>query len=713
MKFRIMHENKNRIRIRAELRHMSLREADALEIYIASLKGVTKAKVYDRTMDAVVEYSGDREELASALAVFCFNEEVLSLVPRHSSRMLNREYEDKLIIAVAKRLIMTFFLPSIIKKILTSLRSAIYIYRGLCCLIKGKIEVPVLDAAAISVSLLRSDFGTAASIMFLLGTGGLLEEWTHKKSIEDLAGAMSIGGEKVWLITDDGEMAADVSEVRAGDRILVRTGNLIPLDGRVVSGDMTVNQASLTGEAVAVNKHEGSLVYAGTAVEAGECVVEVEKISGSGRYDRIVRMIEESEKLKSATEDRASHLADKLVPYSLISTLLMYLATGDVAKALAILMVDYSCALKLSMPVAVLSTMREGSKQGISFKGGKFIEAVSEADTLVFDKTGTLTYAAPKVHAVVPFGDMAEEEILRIAACLEEHYPHSIANAVVREAADRGIRHDECHSSVEYIVAHGILGVVEKKRVVIGSHHYVFDDERCLIRDMDRFSSLPDEYSHLYMAVDGELEAVILIEDPIKSEAEEAIRELHLAGFKKIIMMTGDNERTAKAIAKKAGIDEYYSEVLPEDKAAYIRKLRENGSRVVMVGDGVNDAPALSEADAGIAVNSGAALAREISDITITEDNLCSLVVMKRLADLMMKRIDHSYKFIISFNTVLIVLGVAGTLTPSTTAFLHNASTLGIGLNNMTNLLRGAPEKAPTGKNQKVESQADRLEQMG
>lgn len=692
MKFRILHENKGRMRVRAELNTMSLREADALEIYISAITGVSRAKVYDRTKDAVVEYLCERDDIVEALSVFCFSEEIMSVVPLHSGRQVNREYEDKLIMAITGRIISNFLMPVFVKQVLTSIKSAFYIYRGLKCLAKGKIEVPVLDAAAIGMSLVRGDFKTASSIMFLLGTGGILEEWTHKKSVEDLAGAMSLGVEKVWLKKDDGEVSVDVRSVKEGDRILVRTGNLIPLDGRVISGDVTVNQSSLTGEAIGVHKYSGCLVYAGTVVEDGECIIEVEKISGSGRYDRIVRMIEESEKLKSETEDRASHLADKLVPYSLISTLMMYLITGNIEKALAILMVDYSCALKLSMPVAVLSAMREGSRHGISFKGGKFIEAVSEADTLVFDKTGTLTYAAPKIHSIVPFGDMPEEEILRIAACLEEHYPHSIANAVVREAADRGIKHDECHSSVKYIVAHGILGEVEKKRVVIGSHHYVFDDEGCIITNTNKFDNLPDEYSHLYMAIEGKLEAVILIDDPIKEEASEVIRGLHLAGFKKIIMMTGDNERTAKSIAKKAGVDEYYSEVLPEEKAAYIRKLRESGSKVVMVGDGVNDAPALSEADAGVAVNSGAALAREICDVTITEDNLYSLILMKKISGLMMRRIDRSYNFIISFNTVLIVLGVMGILMPTTTAFLHNASTLGIGVNNMTNLLKEPDE---------------------
>ena len=580
-----------------------------------------------------------------------------------------------------------FLLPLNIRKYITIVRSFKYILKGLKCLMKGKIEVPVLDATAITAAMLTGDFGTAASIMFLLRIGDILDEWTHRKSVHDLAGAMSLGVDKVWVRKDGEEISVPVHSVSAGDEIVVRTGNMIPLDGRVVSGEMTVNQASMTGESDAVPKSEGSLVYAGTVVEDVECVVRVENTAGTGRYDRIVKMIEDSEKLKSETEDKASHLADKLVPYSLAATGITYLLTRNVTKALAILMVDFSCALKLSMPIAVLSAMREASTYHISFKGGKYIEAVSEADTIVFDKTGTLTHASPHIAGIEVFGGHEENDILRVAACLEEHYPHSIANAVVKEAAARGINHAECHTSVEYIVAHGILGIVDGKRVAIGSHHFLFDDEKCTIPDKEKFDAIPDEYSNLYMAIGGELAAVLLIEDPIRTEAPEVIEKLHRAGFTNIVMMTGDSDRTAKAVAAKVGVDRYFSEVLPEDKASYVKKMREEGHKVIMIGDGINDAPALSESNAGVAVSGGAAIAREIADITITADDLGLLLVMKELSNRLMGRIHSNYRFIMSFNLGLIILGVMGVLPPSASALLHNVSTLAISLKSMTDLL--------------------------
>lgn len=688
MKCVILHESHGRLRIHIEKSRMTLAEADTLEYYLRAADGVKEVKVYDRTRDAVVVFESDRKSVITALACFSFSDEgARSLVPEHTGRELSREFEDKLFFTAAGRAAKLLFLPLPVRNVLSVLCAVKYIKHGLSCLIKGKIEVPVLDATAISVSLLRGDFKTASSIMFMLKLGEILDDWTHRKSVDDLASTMSLGVDKVWLKNGEQEILVPVSEVAEGDKIVVRTGNMIPLDGKVVSGEMTVNQASMTGESEAVPKKQGGMVYAGTVVEDGECVISVEKIAGGGRYDRIVKMIEESERLKSNTEDKASHLADKLVPISLGATALTYLVTRNPLKALAILMVDFSCALKLSMPVAVLSAMKEGNKLNISFKGGKFLEAVAEADTIVFDKTGTLTRATPQVARIVTFGGEDETSVLRIAACLEEHYPHSMANAVVKEASDRGISHEECHSRVEYVVAHGIIGIVDGKRVVIGSHHFVFEDEGCTIPDRELFDSLPDEYSHLYMGIGGSLAAVICIEDPIREEACDVIGELRKEGFKHIVMMTGDSERTARAVAKQLGITEYYSEVLPEDKAAFVKRAHENGSRVVMIGDGVNDAPALSESDAGVAVSSGAAITREIADITITADDLYSLITMKRLSDRLMRRIHGNYRFIMSFNTALIVLGVAGVLPASTSALLHNTSTLAISLKSMTDLL--------------------------
>ncbi len=688
MKFTILHDSNGRMRIHAAKRHMTLEEADILEYYLRSIPGVGKVSVYDRTCDAVIYYTCNRANLIDRIAKFRFDlDSAKALVPAKTGRALNREFENKLLAALAGRMVRLFLLPLNIRKYITIVRSFKYILKGLKCLMKGKIEVPVLDATAITAAMLTGDFGTAASIMFLLRIGDILDEWTHRKSVHDLAGAMSLGVDKVWVRKDGEEISVPVHSVSAGDEIVVRTGNMIPLDGRVVSGEITVNQASMTGESDAVPKSERSLVYAGTVVEDGECVVRAENTAGTGRYDRIVKMIEDSEKLKSETEDKASHLADKLVPYSLAATGITYLLTRNVTKALAILMVDFSCALKLSMPIAVLSAMREASTYHISFKGGKYIEAVSEADTIVFDKTGTLTHASPHIAGIEVFGGHEENDILRVAACLEEHYPHSIANAVVKEAAARGINHAECHTSVEYIVAHGILGIVDGKRVAIGSHHFLFDDEKCTIPDKEKFDAIPDEYSHLYMAIGGELAAVLLIEDPIRAEAPEVIEKLHRAGFTNIVMMTGDSDRTAKAVAAKVGVDRYFSEVLPEDKASYVKKMREEGHKVIMIGDGINDAPALSESNAGVAVSGGAAIAREIADITITADDLGLLLVMKELSNRLMGRIHSNYRFIMSFNLGLIILGVMGVLPPSASALLHNVSTFAISLKSMTDLL--------------------------
>ena len=688
MKWKILHESKNRLRVRLDRPHLTLSEADVVEYYIRNIEGVQDVKVYDRTRDAVIFYDCTKTSLVKALAAFRLDDEDnRALVPAHTGREMSREFEDRIVGTILRRYIGKLFLPTWILNTITVLRSLKYLKAGLAHVFKGKIDVPVLDATAVTVSVLRLDFKTASSIMFLLKIGEILEDWTHRKSVDDLARSMSLNVDKVWLKVGDEEVLVGVNEVKAGDEMIVRTGNMIPLDGRVVSGEMTVNQASMTGESEAVPKSAGKLVYAGTVVEEGECVVMIEKSAGDGRYDRIVKMIEESEKLKSDTEDKASHLADKLVPYSLGATVLTYLITRNPTKALGILMVDFSCALKLAMPVAVLSAMREGNSHKIAFKGGKFLEAVSDAETIVFDKTGTLTCATPKVSGVVAFGDRDENELLRVAACLEEHFPHSMANAVVKEASRRGLAHEECHSNVEYIVAHGITGIVEGEKVVIGSHHFVFEDEGCTIPDMEKFDSLPDNCSHLYMAVGGVLAAVICIEDPLRPEAAEVIADLRRAGFKRIVMMTGDSDRTARAVAAKVGVDEYRSEVLPEDKAAFVRAEHEAGRKVVMIGDGVNDAPALSEADAGVAVSSGAAIAREIADITITTEDLHALLTMKLISDALMKRIHANYRFIISFNLGLIILGVAGVLPPATSALLHNISTLCIGLKSMTNLL--------------------------
>ena len=690
MKCNILHESPNRLRVHLHCARMSLHEADLLEYYLRSVDGVTEVTVYDRTQDAVVRYTGQRSAVIGALASFSFAKaEAMELVPEHTSRALNREFEDKLAMTVMRRIFSKLFLPAPITTAMALYRSVKYIREGLTALWHGELSVAVLDATAVTVSMVRGDFSTAGSVMFMLRLGEILEEWTHKKSVADLASAMSLRVENVWQQVDGTEVLTKVTDVKPGDRIVIRTGGMIPLDGRVVEGEAMVNQSSLTGESMPVAKHPGSPVYAGTVAEEGECVVCVEKVSGSGRYDRVVRMIEESEKLKSTAEDKASRMADRLVPYTLGGTAVTYLLTRDVTKMLAVLMVDFSCALKLAIPVAVLSAMRESSGHHISVKGGRFLEAVAKADTIVFDKTGTLTYATPKVAQVVPFGGHREADMLRLAACLEEHYPHSMANAVVEEAKRQGLTHEEYHSQVQYVVAHGISSMVENKKVIIGSAHFVFEDEGCCIPEgeQEKYDALPAAYSHLYLCIDGELAAVICIHDPLRREAKDAVKELHESGFTNVVMMTGDNRRTAESVAAEVGVDAVYAEVLPEDKAAFIRQEKEKGHTVIMVGDGVNDSPALSEADAGIAISTGAAIAREIADITVASEDLFELVTLRKLSEALMARIHGSYRFIVAFNLSLITLGVAGVLPPAISALLHNTSTLGIGLKNMTDLL--------------------------
>ena len=697
MKCKIIHESGGRMRVHLNCVRMSLRQADVLEFYLKNVSGVTAVAVYDRTQDAVIRYGGSRAAVVQALARFSFDRaEAMDLVPEHTSRALNREFEDKLAMTVCCRVISKLFLPVPVTSAIALVRSVKYIKEGLRALLRGKLTVAVLDATAVTTSVIRGDFGTAGSVMFMLRLGEILEEWTHKKSVADLAGAMSLQVENVWLQTGDTEVLVPIGQVKVGDRIVVRTGNLIPLDGKVVSGEAMVNQSSMTGESLPIPKSVGSLVYAGTVAEEGECVIQVDKETGGGRYDRIVRMIEDSEKLKSTVEAQASHLADKLVPYTLGGTALTYLLTRNVTKTLAVLMVDFSCALKLAMPIAVLSAMRESAAFHISVKGGRFLEAMAAADTIVFDKTGTLTYATPKVAAVVPFGGHEEQEMLRLAACLEEHYPHSIANAVVEEAQKRGLSHEEYHSQVQYIVAHGISSMVDEHKVIIGSAHFVFEDEHCTIPagEEEKFQSLDPAYSQLYLCIAGQLAAVICISDPLRAEAPAAIRALHECGIKNVVMMTGDNRRTAESVAQAVGVDQVYAEVLPEDKAEFIRKARAEGHVVIMVGDGVNDSPALSEADVGIAISTGAAIAREIADITVASEDLRALVTLRALSCQLMRRIHRNYRFIIGFNCTLIVLGVAGILPPTTSALLHNMSTLGISLKSMTNLLpEGEEEK--------------------
>ena len=693
MKCTILHESRGRLRVHLSCRRMSLREADVLEYYLRALPGVEDVKVYDRTQDAVICYRAERAGLIAALSAFSFAKaEDMELVPEHTARALNREFEDKLAMTVMCRVFNRLFLPAPLTTAIALFRSVKYIKEGLKALWHGKLSVAVLDATAVTVSMVRGDFATAGSVMFMLRLGEILEEWTHKKSVADLAGAMALNVDQVWKVAGETELLVPIHEVQAGDDIVVRTGNLIPLDGKVVSGEATINQASITGESMPIPKRPGSYAYAGTVVEEGECVIRVEKAMGGGRYDRIVRMIEESEKLKSTAEDKAARLADRLVPYTLGGTVLTYLLTRNVTKMLAVLMVDFSCALKLAMPIAVLSAMRESSGYHISVKGGRFLEAVSKATTVVFDKTGTLTYATPTVAQIIPFGGTKEEDMLRLAACLEEHYPHSMANAVVEEAKRRGLSHEEYHSQVQYVVAHGISSMVEGRTVLIGSAHFVFEDEGCVVPEgeEEKFEALPAQYSHLYLCIAGKLAAVICIYDPLRKEAKDAVRALHECGIEKVVMMTGDNRKTAEAVAVEVGVDEVYAEVLPEDKANFIRAEKAAGRTVIMIGDGVNDSPALSEADAGIAISTGAAIAREIADITIASEDLFELVTLRRLSEALMARIHRNYRTIVGFNFSLIVLGVAGILPPTTSALLHNMSTLAISLKSMTNLL---PEK--------------------
>lgn len=670
---------------------MTIEEADKADAYLKSIRGIDDVTVYERTGDLIIYYSFDRSELIRILAHFSFeNDEVKNIEIVGTARLVQREYEEKLIMTITLRYFRKIFYPLPLRIALAYIKSIKYILKALKSLAKGQLNVSVLDAVAITVSLIRGDFETASSVMFLLKIGEILEEWTHKKSVSDLANTMSLGIEKVWLKNKNHEeVLVSANKVNVGDKIVLRTSNMIPLDGEVIDGGVTVNQSAITGESVAVNKTVGSRVYAGTVVESGECIIKVTQINGQGKYDRIVKMIEDSEKLKSSLESKASNLADRLVPFSLFGTIFTYAITRNVTKALSILMVDYSCALKLTMPVAVLSAINECSNYNATVKGGKYLEALSKANVIVFDKTGTLTNAQPKVADIITFGNNDKAEMLRLAACLEEHFPHSVANAVVNEAKARGLDHAEQHSKVEYIVAHGISSLVGDEKVVVGSYHFVFEDENCTVPqdEQDKFNTIPNEYSHLYMAINRTLVAVICIEDPIKDNVKQTLDDLRTNGIDKIVMMTGDSERTAKAVAEKLGIDEYYAEVMPEDKAMFIEKIQTDGNSVIMVGDGINDSPALSKADVGIAISSGAAIAREIADITVSSDDLNSLVTLKEISNLLMARIRSNYRSIMSFNTTLIALGVVGIIPPTTSAFLHNASTLAFTLKSMTKLM--------------------------
>ncbi len=691
MKFYIKHESRGRIRIHLAQKRMSSVQAETLLYYLQNQKQVSFAKVYDRTGDAVICYQGERSAILRMVQTFHYEKvELPTGLVESSGRELNKEYQEKLISKVIYHFGRKWFLPAPIRNAYTAVVSVKYIWKGIRTLAKGKIEVPVLDATAIGVSMLRGDYGTAGSVMFLLGVGELLEEWTHKKSVGDLARSMSLNVGKVWLKKDGQEILVPSEKIVSGDEVVVHMGNLVPFDGEVSDGEGMVNQASLTGESVPVRRTLGSVVYAGTVLEEGELTILVKQTGGSSRYEKITAMIEESEKLKSGLESKAEHLADRLVPYSLGGTALTYLLTRNATKALSILMVDFSCALKLAMPISVLSAIREANQHKITVKGGKFLEAVADADTIVFDKTGTLTKAQPTVAEVVSFSETKNpDELLRIAACLEEHFPHSMAKAVVDAAREKHLDHEEMHSKVEYIVAHGISTTIEGKKAVIGSYHFVFEDENSVIpKGMEeKFSRLPAEYSHLYLAIEGVLAAVICIEDPLRPEAAEIVRQLKKAGLKKIVMMTGDSERTAKAIAKKVGVDEYYAEVLPEDKANFVEKEKAEGRKVIMIGDGINDSPALSAADVGIAISEGAEIAREIADITVAADDLAEILLLRMLSNRLMKRIHRNYRFIVTFNAGLILLGVGGILQPTTSALLHNTSTLYIGLKSMGNLL--------------------------
>lgn len=692
MKFTIKHESRGRMRVHMEQYRMTYEQADTLLYVIHNHRNVTFVKVYDRTADAVIEYVGDREQIIELLRHFHYESaNVPQTVIKTSGRELNNSYQEKLIGSVVWHYSKKLLLPLPIRIALTIGRSVKYIGIGLKCLLQRKIEVPVLDATAITVSLVTKDFSTASSIMFLLGIGELLEEWTHKKSVDDLARSMSLNVSKVWLRTPENqEILVESSKIEKGDKVVVHMGNVIPFDGEVLDGDAMVNQASLTGESVPVQRTVGNTVFAGTVVEEGEIAIRVKEVEGNNRFDQIVTMIEESEKLKSELEGKAEHYADKLVPWTLGATGLTYLLTRNVTKAMSILMVDFCCALKLAMPISVLSAIREASLYNVTVKGGKFLEAVAEADTIVFDKTGTLTKAHPTVVDVVNFNDeYSSDDMLRVAACLEEHFPHSMAKAVVDAASKKGLSHEEMHTKVEYIVAHGIATSINGKRTVIGSYHFVFEDEKCVVPagKEQLFESLPLYYSHLYLAVEGMLSAVICIEDPLRDEAAAVVTSLKKAGISKVVMMTGDSERTASVIAKKVGVDEYYAEVLPEDKAAFVEREKAKGRKVIMIGDGINDSPALSAANVGIAISDGAEIAREIADITVGSDDLYQIVTLKYISNALMKRIKSNYRKIVGFNSGLIALGVAGVLPPTTTALLHNGSTILISVNSMKNLL--------------------------
>ena len=696
MKCTILHEGKGRMRVHVEKVRMTLHRADVLEAYLNHHDAIVHAAVYERTGDVVITYTGRRSAAIAVLAGYKFDvPEYDALVTSADSRRLNREYQDKMFDLVAGRCLRKLFLPAPLDAAYTAFRSIRFLWKGVRCVLSRRLEVEVLDALSIGVSLLRGDFGTAGSVMFLLNLGSLLEEWTRKKSLDDLARSMALNVDKVWVRSQGTEVLVPLTKVRSGDEVVVRSGNMIPLDGTVLEGEAMVNQAALTGEAMPVRKTEGSTLYAGTVVEEGECVFIAKAEGGSNRYDKIVAMIEESEKLKSSTENRALVLADKLVPWCLGATVVTYLLTRNATRAISCLMVDFSCALKLSMPLAVLSAMRECGSYHITVKGGKYLEALSQADTIVFDKTGTLTRATPQVVDVVPFSGCNEREVLQLAACLEEHFPHSMANAVVRAAKERGISHEEMHSEVEYIVAHGIASRVGGQRVVIGSHHFVFEDEKCTIptAEQQKFDALKPAYSHLYMAASGQLVGVICISDPLRPEAAAVLNGLRALGIRNTVMMTGDSERTAAAIAKQVGVDRFFAEVLPEDKANFVQQAKAEGHTVVMIGDGINDSPALSAADIGIAINSGAAIAREIADVTIKADSLEELVALKAIANSLQKRVHANYRFVLTFNSALIALGALGILQPASSAMLHNLSTIGISLKSMTNLL---PEnKAP------------------
>ena len=690
MKFIVKHEINGRLRIQVVQKRMTYTEADTLSWFLSNQKNVTDVKVYERTADAVICYVGTREEVLNLLKEFSYeNTKLPEHVAAGSGRELNAVYQEKLVMKTVLHYGSKLFLPMPVRAVITSVKSVKYIWHGIRCLMHGKIEVPVLDATAISVSVFRRDYATAGSVMFLLGIGEIIEEWTHKKSVGDLARSMSLNVNKVWLKRNEQEILVKSSDIEPGDHVVIRMGNVIPFDGEVVVGEGMINQASLTGESLPVRRSKGQSVFAGTVLEEGEIEVLVKAVSGSTRFEKIVTMIEDSEKLKSSVEGKAEHLADRLVPYTLLGTGAVWLLTRNITKTLSVLMVDFSCALKLAMPITVLSAIREAGENNITVKGGKFLEAVADADTIVFDKTGTLTKATPTVKEIVAFSEYSENDLLRIAACLEEHFPHSMAKAVVDAAKERHLSHEEMHSKVEYVVAHGISSSIDDKKVLIGSSHFIFEDEGCTIPSeyQDRYDSLKPEYSHLYLAIEKQLVAVICIEDPLREEATEMVRDLKKAGIRKVVMMTGDSERTAAAIAKRVGVDEYYAEVLPEDKANFVEKEKSEGRKVIMIGDGINDSPALSAADAGIAISDGAEIAREIADITIAADDLREVVTLKLLANAMMKRIHMNYRNIVGINSGLILLGVTGIVQPTVSALLHNASTLMISLGSMKNLL--------------------------